>query len=114
MAVLPGISSEMQTELPLASQNITVAFLVRPAESTRAGERLSLEGSGEPRTQTEEPGNEEEVQPVTEGRAGPAGLQSSRQTLLLFSRFWSFLMFPSCCPCEYSENSDLSRPLENF
>lgn len=66
MAVLPSISSEMQAKLPSASQNIPVAFLVRPTESTRAGERVGLEGSGEPGAQTKEPGNEEQVQPVAE------------------------------------------------
>ena len=52
MAVLPGISSEMQAELPLASQSIPFAFLVRPAEFIRTGEQVSLKGLGEPRAWT--------------------------------------------------------------
>ena len=69
MAVLPSISCEMQAKLPSASQNIPVAFLVRPTESTRAGERVCLEGLGEPRAQTKEPGNEEQAQLVA--KLGP-------------------------------------------
>lgn len=69
MAVLSGISSEMQAELPLASRSIPSAFLVRPAESIRTGEQVSLKGSGEPRARAKEPGNEEQVYSVAGGQS---------------------------------------------
>lgn len=76
MAVLSGISSEMQSELLLASRSIPFDFLVRPAESPRTGDQVNLKGLEEQPTWTKEAGDKEQIQPAARGWTEKASGQS--------------------------------------